>query len=396
MRPNQSWFKGITRNVVVLGFVSFFTDVSSEMIYPLLPLFMTSVLGAGAAFLGIVEGLAESAASLLKLVSGVWSDRVHDRARLILAGYGLSAFSRPCVAAATHPLMVLFVRVFDRIGKGIRTSPRDAILADSVEASVRGKAYGFHRSMDHAGAVFGPLIAAGLLASGIVSLRGLFWLAAIPGALAVILIISAVREVRQQKPRAASQAPPLTLPRGSLRAYLLILFLFTLGNSSDAFLLLRASQLGVAAAAVPLLWVFFHVVKMVSVFPFGMLSDRFGRRRMILGGWVIYAVTYAGFAKASTAFHIWALFCLYGLFYGMTEGVERALMADLAVPQERGAVFGWYNAVIGAGALPASALFGAVWQRISPAAAFQMGAGIALVSAVLLLVVVRPRKTVSR
>ena len=387
MRP----FTGITRNVVILGLVSFLTDASSEMIYPLLPAFLTTVLGAGPAVLGAIEGAAESTAAFLKLASGAWADRVRNRARLVLAGYSLSSCSRPLIAAATSAGAVLAIRVTDRVGKGLRTSPRDAIIADSVDASVRGKAYGFHRALDHAGAVVGPLVAAGLLAWCVHDLRTVFWWAAVPGILAVLLIVWGVRDVS-----AKASAPPdrrpfrFQLPTGTLRVYVLILLLFTLGNSSDAFLLLRAGTLGVPTAGLPLIWVMLHVVKMASVMPFGAWSDRLGRRRMIIAGWVVYALTYAGFAVATTAWHAWCLFGLYGLFYGLTEGVERALLVDLAHPAQRGMAFGWYNFMVGIGALPASVLFGFLWQRVGPHAAFGCGAALAAVSAVLLLTLVRP------
>ncbi|HEY6838280.1 MAG TPA: MFS transporter, partial [Geobacteraceae bacterium] len=268
-------FSGLSGNVLIFGFVSLFTDISSEMIYPLLPLFLTTVLGAGPAFLGVIEGIAESTASLLKLISGIVSDRIEGRKKLVLAGYSLSACARPLVAIAASPLAVLFVRFADRVGKGVRTSPRDALIADSTDSAARGKAFGFHRSMDHAGAILGPLIATFLLASVTNNLRTVFWLAAIPGVVAVLLIAGKVREVERQ--RSSDGRLRLVMPRGGLRAYLLVLVLFTLGNSSDAFLLLRAGQLGVAPHRIPLLWMYFHVVKMLATMPFGALSDRIGR-----------------------------------------------------------------------------------------------------------------------
>ncbi len=383
--------KGITGNVLILGLVSFLTDVSSEMIYPLLPLFLTTVLGSGPAFLGIIEGIAESTSSLLKLLSGIVSDRCHDRRGLILGGYGLSSLARPLVAVATAPLGVLAVRFLDRVGKGIRTSPRDALIADSVDPSLRGRAFGFHRSMDHAGALVGPLIAAALLGYVTVDLRTVFWWAALPGLLAVLLIFFKVRETGRELP-----VPPLdgsflkSLPRGRLRNYLLILLIFTLGNSSDTFLLLKAGKCGIGMAQITLLWALFHLVKMAAALPFGALSDRIGRKGVIVAGWLIYAAAYLGFASAESAPQIWGLFILYGLFYGLTEGVEKALLADIAAPAERGAAYGWYNCALGIGALPASLLFGLIWERFGSAAAFTLGALLAGGAALLLLLLPLP------
>jgi MFS family permease len=376
-------FSGISSNVLILGLVSFLTDVSSEMIYPLVPLFVTSVLGGGPAFLGIIEGVAESTAALLKLASGIVSDRVEGRKQIILAGYTLSSLSRPLMAIAGTPLAVLLIRFTDRIGKGIRTSPRDALIADSTDKTMWGKAFGFHRSLDHAGAIVGPLLATGLMTLFLSNLRTVFWLAAIPGILAVILIAVKVRDIPRSKTATSAQSG-LT-PGKSIRVYLMILLLFTLGNSSDVFLLLRAGQLGVTPVRIPLLWAFFHVVKMLTSMPFGTLSDKIGRRQVIISGWVVYALAYAGFALAKTEFHIWLLFAWYGLFYGMTEGVEKAYLSDLADPAERGRAFGWYNFAVGIGALPASLLFGMIWQKASPQAAFTFGASLALLAAFFLM-----------
>jgi MFS family permease len=383
------FFKGITGNILVLGIVSFLTDLSSEMIYPLLPVFLTTVLGAGPAILGVIEGVAESTASLLKLVSGILSDRVNDRKKLVLSGYGISSFARPLIAAATGPLAVLAVRFADRVGKGIRTSPRDALIADSVAPAIRGKAYGFHRSMDHAGAIVGPLVATVLLAYVVSDIRTVFWLAAIPGILTVLLIIFKVKEVERRKGPSNGRFLGL-FPHGRLRSYIIILFIFTLGNSSDAFLLLQAGRLGVSPIMIPLLWAFFHVVKMFSTMPFGALSDRVGRRKIIIAGWGVYALTYLGFGFATTELHVWLLFTLYGLFYGLTEGTEKALLVDIAPSEERGSAFGWYNFAIGIGALPASLLFGLIWQEVGVQAAFGFGAGLAALAAVLLMFFVKP------
>jgi len=386
------FLKGITGNVLVLGLVSLFTDISSEMIYPLLPLFLTTVLGGGPAFLGAIEGVAESTSSVLKLISGIMSDRVRRRKNLVLGGYGISALARPLIALAASPLAVLFIRFADRVGKGIRTSPRDALIADSIEPSIRGKAYGFHRSLDNAGALIGPLIATMLLTWFVKDLRSVFWLSAIPGAVAVLLIILKVREVAPGADRKGSVNFLKIVPKGRIRGYLLILLLFTLGNSSDTFLLLRAGQLGLPPMRIPLLWTFFNLVKMLLTMPFGALSDHIGRRVVIVAGWIVYALAYLGFAVATTELHIWLLFAFYGLFYALTEGVEKALLADIAEPSERGAAFGWYNFAVGVGALPASLIFGFIWQRIGPLAAFGLGAFLASLAAVLLLFLVRPEQ----
>ncbi len=382
-------FKGITGNVLILGLVSFFTDVSSEMIYPLLPLFLTGVLGAGPAFLGTIEGIAESTSSLLKLLSGIVSDRVKRRKRLVLIGYTLSSLMRPLIGSAGSAFTVLLIRTGDRVGKGIRTSPRDALIADSVEPSLRGKAYGFHRSMDHAGALLGPLVATFLLSYFVTDLRKVFWLAAIPGLLAVLLIAWKVRETeRAELPK--EQLQLTLLPAGPLRRYLLILFMFTLGNSSDAFLLLKAGTLGVPPHRIPLLWSFFHLVKMMSSMPFGALSDRIGRKSVIVAGWCVYSLAYIGFGFATNEVQVWLLFVFYGLFFGLTEGVEKAYLVDMSDARLRGAAFGWYNFAVGAGALPASLLFGLIWQHSGAVAPFIFGAALSGAAMLLLLVLVKP------
>jgi MFS family permease len=383
-------FSGITGNVLILGLVSFCTDISSEMIYPLLPLFLTTVLGGGPAFLGVIEGVAEATASLLKLVSGIASDRLPGRKKLVLGGYAISALARPLTAIARTPLTVLFIRFADRVGKGIRTSPRDALVADSTEPSVRGKAFGFHRAMDNAGALIGPLVAFALLTWLDADLRTVFWLSAVPGGVAVLLIVLKVRDTGKRD--APARTALGVLPKGKLRTYLLILFVFTLGNSSDTFLLLRAGQAGIAPQVIPLLWAFFNAVKMIFAMPFGALSDRIGRRSVIIAGWMVYALTYAGFAVARAPYQIWLLFALYGLFYGLTEGVEKALLADLSPPEARGSAFGWYNFAIGAGALPASIIFGLIWQRAGSLAAFGLGAFLSCLAAGLLFLFI-PVKT---
>ena len=392
----SGWRKGLTRNVVILGFVSLLNDGASEMIYPLLPVFLTAVLGAGPAVLGIIEGIAEATASLLKLYSGYLSDRVKRRKGWIIAGYSISNVIRPLIAFSTSWLHVLTLRFSDRVGKGLRTSPRDAIIADSTPAEFRGKAYGFHRAMDHGGAIIGPLAATGLLLLYHDDLKTIFLLSFIPGLLAVLMLLFGLKEKPAEGPRTASasfnfRSAWAEMPAG-FRKYLLIILVFTLGNSTDAFLLLRAQQLGVAVALLPMIWVALHVVKMGFSVPGGILSDRIGRKKVIVAGWIVYALVYGGFAVASSQWHAWALFMVYGVYFGLTEGVEKALVADFAPTHLRGSSFGLYHLIVGIGALPASLLFGLVWQKFGAAAAFGMGAFLAMLASVMLsgLVVRRP------
>lgn len=381
------------RNVMALSAVSLLTDVSSEMIYPLLPVFLTSILGANASFIGAIEGAAETTAALLKLASGWWSDRVRRRKPLVVLGYGIATFMRPLVAIAQSAAQVLLIRVADRVGKGIRNAPRDALIAESVDPSIRGKAFGFHRAADHAGGVLGPLIAFAVLTYKWAPIRTVFWLAAIPGVLSFIVLVVFVREIERVHGSPAAAKPDLSLPLGARFWRVLgVIFVFTLGNSTDAFLLLRANQLGVAVALAPILWAALHVVKSLSSTPGGALSDRIGRRPTLIMGWTLYALVYFGFARATAAWHAWALFGVYGLFFGLTEGAERALMADLVIPERRGTAFGWYNLAIGLGALPASLLFGWVWDHAGAPVAFIMGASLALAAAIGMLLVV-PRRT---
>jgi MFS family permease len=405
----------LPRNVKVLAFVSFLTDVSSELVYPLLPIFLSTVLGVSAAGLGVIEGFAESASSLLRLPAGWWSDRTQRRKPLVVVGYTLAALARPLIGIAQSAGQVLAIRVSDRFGKGIRTAPRDALIADSVPAEQRGYAYGVHRGSDNLGAVFGPLIAWAALTYQWADIRTLFLWTAVPGFLSIALLLVFVREraVGDPSERVVSAAlpkgevdstatsviapaPASDVPLGApFWRMLAVIFLFTLSLSTDAFLLLRASQLGVPAAMIPILWAALHVVKSSSSVVSGGLSDRIGRRPLILGGWGVYALVYAGFAVATTAWHAWALFMVYGLYFGMSEGAEKALVADFAPPSRRGAAFGWFNAAVGIGALPASVMFGLVWDRWGAPTAFTMGAGIAVVSTILFAIVVPSPRTAS-
>lgn len=373
------------RNVVALGLVSLLTDFSSEMIYPLLPVFLTATLGAGPAALGLIEGMAETTASLLKLFSGAWADRAGKKKPLVVAGYSVSAIARPLMAFAAAWGHVLAIRFADRIGKGIRTSPRDALVAAFVAPQDRGRAFGLQRAMDHAGAVLGPLAAFALLAAGGLSYRTVFLLAAIPGAAAVAALVAAVRDTDGRAPRhAGARLSPDGLPR-AFRRYLLIVALFTLGNASDAFLILRAVEQGVPAAWAPLLWGAFHVVKSSFSVPAGILSDRWDRRKVVVAGWLVYAGTYAAWGFARGPWWMVGLFLVYGLFAAATEGVERALVADLVPPERRATGYGWYHLAVGAAALPASVLFGLLYEWKGAPAAFGASALLALAASAMLL-----------
>lgn len=385
------WYGVLGGNVLILGLVSFLNDASSEMIYPLLPAFLSGVLGAGPMALGVIEGIAESTSSWLKLFSGYLSDRIDRRKGWVLGGYLLSNTVRPMIALASSTGAVLLLRFFDRMGKGIRTSPRDALLAESTPPPFLGTAFGFHRGADHAGAVLGPLLASALLFLTDLSLRTVFFLSFVPGFISVLVLAIAVREPRRME-RAVHDHKPLRLAMawrgmsGTLRRLMLILFLFTLGNSTDAFLLLKAERLGVPISLLPMLWMVLHLVKVATSLPAGIGSDRWGRKRLILTGWGIYALVYVGFAYADSAWHAWGLFAAYGLYFGLTEGAEKALIADLAPTHLRGSAFGLYHLTVGMATLPASLLFGLLWQIFDSRVAFFFGGSLALMASVALAI----------
>jgi MFS family permease len=375
----------LPRAVFALGLTSFFTDVGSEMIFPLLPAFLAG-LGASPAFVGLVEGLADATASVLKLVSGRLADRAATKKPLVLVGYGIAAAVRPLVALAAAPWHVLAIRSADRVGKGLRSSPRDALLAALAPPGQAGRAFGLHRAMDHAGAVVGPLVASLLLGLGW-SPRRVFLLTIVPGALSVLSVL-VVREPPAPAPPAPASAPAKApggpLPR-PLVTYCAIVTLFCLGNSSDAFLLLRARSAGVELAALPALWTWLHVVKLAGTYAGGGWADRWPRARLIALGWATYSLTYLGFALASRPWQVWGLFTAYGLYYGLSEPAEKALVGELAPAAVRGRAFGTYNFLTGASAVPAGLLTGGLWQAFGPAVALGTGAALAAAASALLL-----------
>lgn len=381
----------------MLGWASLFTDAATEMIYPLLPVYLSRVLGAGAVSLGIIEGVAEGVNSLLKIVAGRLSDRWSRRKPIVIAGYLLSSLARPFIAATTGWTEVLAIRAIDRTGKGIRGAPRDAMLAEFATSATRGRVYGFHRAMDHTGAVIGPLIAAAFLLAWPGEYRTLFALTIVPGALAVWMLLKVPEQARgisepqiaNRRSEIANRKSQITHPGlpPRLWAVLAIILVFSLGNSADAFLLLRLSAALGNDAYLPLLWSSLHVVKASLSTYGGDLSDRIGRKAVIVTGWCIYAVVYVGFATAESAAWLVAWFVVYGVYFGLVEGTEKALVADLAPVDRRGSTFGFYNAALGVGTLLASVVFGVLYERFGHGVAFSTGAALAAVAAVLLLLV---------
>lgn len=388
--PDQTARSTLPRNVRVLGLVSLANDIASEMIFPLLPTFLLTVLNGSKRDLGLIEGAADSLASFLKLWSGGRSDQAGRRKGFVLFGYTLAVLIRPLIGLIYAPWQLFAIRLGDRLGKGVRTSPRDALIADSTPPPLRGRAFGFHRSMDHLGAAIGPLLAAAFLFLWPEQLRTLFLLTIVPGLLVLVLLIFGLRETAvTEKPRERLR---LTLQPfdGNFRLLLLALTVFTLGNSSDAFLLLRAGELGVPEWALPLLWCAFHVVKSSGNWILGRGVDRFGPRPFLLLGWLLYGGVYLAFAIAVTSWQAWACFLSYALFYGLTEPAEKTLVANLAGAERKGLAFGWFHFAIGIATLPANLIFGTLYQRFGPLAAFGWGALLALLAGVLLIGVSDP------
>ncbi len=387
MQLQNKFFPEIPRTVWVLGFVSLLTDISSEMINSLLPLFLVSALGANVLTVGIIEGIAEATASVLKVFSGVLSDYLGHRKGLAVFGYGLSTFVKPLFAVASSPSGVLIARFGDRLGKGIRVAPRDALVADSTTSEVRGAAYGLRQSLDTIGAFLGPLTAFVLMAASQNNFRLVFWLALIPGFLAVALLTVGISEPTETQTKRSNPLQWETLRSLGQKYWVLVAvaLLFNLGNSSNAFLLLRAEQIGISASLIPLTFVVMNMAYSFSAYPIGILSDRLGKFGLLIGGFLLYALVYLGFAFAQAPWQVWGLFALYGLHLGMSKGLLLALVANSIPANLRGTAFGFFNLAVGIALLPASFLAGGLWEILGAEATFIVGSLFAI-AAVLLLV----------
>jgi len=374
-------------NVKVLGVASLFNDIATEMAYPALKDFLNTLAPGQKWLLGLLEGLADTVAALLKLFAGSWSDRLGSRKGFVLFGYAVAAIARPFIGAATTVWQVVAARTIDRIGKGLRAAPRDALIVDSIGPTQRGRAFGFHRAMDHIGAAIGPLLCAGFLWMFPGHLRELFFLTAIPGLFIIVLIQFGLRSPARQTALGRSVKLSLTPFDARFKRYLIALFFFALANSSDILLLQRGTDLGLTTVDVALLWCAFHIVKAIGNYVCGGLVDRRGPYGLLLGGWVLYAVIYGGFALADAAWQVWLLFGVYAIFYSLAEPAEKTLAAELAAPEQKGLAFGWFNFTLGIGALPANLLTGWLYQTQGPLVAFGAAAALALAAAALLFTI---------
>lgn len=398
----QGRILGQNRNVFFLGIVSLLTDASSEMIFTLVPLFLSNVLGATTTIIGLIGGLSETTDAVFRIFSGWLSDRIGKRKSLAVLGYSVSTIAKPFMYLATSWGAVLGVRFSDRVGKGIRSSSRDALIADSISAGTRGKSFGFHRAMDSAGAVIGLAVAAaiiylvqgGRLQLSLETYQWIVLVGVVPAVLAVLALLMFVRDVQRKPPPDSSSrgATPKKLSQvfdKRFKVFLAIMVVFTLGNSSDFFVILRAQNLGSSVFQVVMMLVLFNVTYTATALPAGVLSDRFGRRRIIALGWFIYVLVYLGFASATDRWQVWLLFASYGIYYGIVEGVARAFVADLVPEERRGTAYGLYHGVVGFALLPASLIAGWMWQAIGPAAPFYFGAAFAFLAMLGIMALVR-------
>ncbi len=378
----------LPRTVVVLGVVSLLTDVSSDMIFPLLPAFLAARLPAAPLLLGTMEGVADLVSALLKYQSGVWADRARRLKPLVLLGYGLSSAARPLMAFVTLAWQPILIRSVDRVGKGLRSTPRDALISSSVDKGARGRAFGFHRGMDHAGAALGALLAMGLVALG-VSVERIFLIAAVPGVLAVVALLLVREPPRPELPATEEKGGRAPVPR-RLTYYLLPVTLFGVANSTDAFLLLKLTEEGAAPELLPLAWLMLQAVKSAVSFPAGRLADRLGASRLVLAGWSLYALSYLALAWVHGVGPTLGVLAVYGLYHALAEGAEKSLLSSLVPAEAQGRAFGLYNGLAGGASLAAGLLFGLLWTAWGSTSAFLTAGVLAGVSAAL-LVLLLPR-----
>jgi MFS family permease len=402
LKPRRKIF-GLHSNVFFLGLTSLLNDFSSELIFTLLPLFITNILGASTMVVGFIGGFSGSADALFRILSGWYSDKIGNRKNFAVFGYAISAVIKPFMYIASSWGLVTGIRIADRMGKGIRNAPRDALLADSLAADERGKGFGIQRAMDTSGAVIGLAVAALIiyLVQGtdatleLPTFRWMVIIGIIPGMIGTLVILFLVHEEKKQKTAAAAAGAAVKQAGGfstNFKIYLVILGIFTLGNTSDFFVILRAQNLGNSLIYVALILVMFNIIYALASTPAGMLSDKIGRRKLIILGWLVYAAVYVGFAVANAPWHVWALFAAYGIYYALVEGVSRAFVTDLVPKERRGTAFGWYYGVLSIALLPASLIAGWMWDKISPASIFYLGAGLSFTAAMGIWLLVKENK----
>jgi len=381
---NDKKILGLNRNIFFTGITSFLTDTTTKMIYAVMPMFLIS-LGASKTELSLIEGIAESTASLLKALSGWWSDKIGKNKPFMIIGYAFTAFLSPLFAIAATPMQVLVIRFSERVGKGIRTAPRDSLIAGSSDENSRGKGFGFHKAMDNSGAIIGPLLAFMILALFPEDYRKIFVIAAIPGALGVAALLLFVKEAKKEK---RDMPDRIRLGDFSKRyyAFLGIIFIFTLGNSTDALLLIKAGDVGISDTFIPIMYLIFNAVSVLFAIPAGMLSDKIGRERLIIFGYLLYSVIYFGFGGTHSEMTVIMLFALYGLYSAATDGIQKALVSDLIEKNKRGTGLGLYNCIIGVTLLPASVIAGLLYDHVNNGAPFYFGSLMALIAATLMVV----------
>lgn len=386
---------GFSPNVFYTGVVSFLTDTSSKMVYSVMPMFLLSI-GASKTSLSLIEGIAESTASLLKAFSGYWSDKIGKNKPFMLFGYGVSALIMPLYAFVINPMNVLVLRFIERVGKGVRTAPRDSLVAGSVEKNETGKSFGLHKAMDNSGAILGPLLAFLILSVKPNNFRFIFLLAGIPGILGILVLIFGIKEAKKDKESLLQKFKFRDYPK-RFYLFLVIIFIFTLGNSTDALLIVKANEVGVKVTFIPLVYLISSVVSVLLAIPFGSISDKIGREKLLIFGFLIYTIVYFGFGATSHIYMIVALFALYGIYSASTDGIQKALVSDLVDKNKKGTGLGMYNALLGITLLPASLIAGLLYDKVNSSVPFYFGALTALLSAILMVIFVatKPKKDLS-